>query len=358
MLRTPLYEEHQKLGASFTDFGGWEMPVRYGSDLDEHHAVRNSAGLFDISHMAEFEVSGDAASFLDYALVSKISELAEGRAKYSLICAQDGGAIDDLIVYRRSSDFLIISNAANRGAVGDALTSYSSNFDVFINDRSAELSLIAIQGPNAPGILQSQASIDLAPLRYYSIAEGELAGIPVSFCRTGYTGEDGFELLVDNGSAAELWAKLLEFGGDDLKPCGLASRDTLRLEAGMPLYGHELNSTLTPMNAGLGKVVRFDKESFVGKDELAQRQDDPPQLHGLIGEGRRAARADYEIFEPGGQNPIGKVTSGVLSPTLGYPIAMALLAGNYAEGTELEADVRGQRVGYKVTRLPFYKRGK
>ena len=358
MLRTPLYEEHQKLGASFTDFGGWEMPVRYGSDLDEHHAVRNSAGLFDISHMAEFEVSGDAASFLDYALVSKISELAEGRAKYSLICAEDGGAIDDLIVYRKASDYLIISNAANRAAVGSALSSYSSNFDVVINDRSAELSLIAIQGPNATAILQPEASIDLAPLRYYSIAEGELAGIPVSFCRTGYTGEDGFELLVENQSAAELWAKLLEFGGEDLKPCGLASRDTLRLEAGMPLYGHELNSSLTPMNAGLGKVVRFDKESFVGKDALEQRQDEPPQLHGLIGEGRRAARADYEIFEPGGQTPIGKVTSGVLSPTLGYPIAMALLAGSYAEGAELEADVRGQRVGYKVTRLPFYKRGK
>lgn len=150
MLRTPLYEEHQKLGASFTDFGGWEMPVRYGSDLDEHHAVRNSAGLFDISHMAEFAVSGDAASFLDYALVSKISELAEGRAKYSLICAQDGGAIDDLIVYRRSSDFLIISNAANRAAVGAALASYSSNFDVVINDRSAELSLIAIRDQMPP----------------------------------------------------------------------------------------------------------------------------------------------------------------------------------------------------------------
>ena len=334
------------------------MPVRYGSDLDEHHAVRNSAGLFDISHMAEFELSGDAAAFLDYALVSKISELEVGRAKYSLICKEDGGVIDDLIVYRRDEDFLIISNAANRSAVAGALESYSKDFDVELSDVSDELSLIAIQGPKATEILQGVSSIELSGLKYYSIAEGSAAGIDVSFCRTGYTGEDGFELLVKNESAAKLWAELIEAGGEDLRPCGLASRDTLRLEAGMPLYGHELNADLTPANARLAKVIRFDKESFVGKAALEKRIEEMPLLHGLVGEGRRAARADYEIFKPGSDQPLGVVTSGVLSPTLGYPIAMALLDEDLAEGEQLEADVRGTRVGYKVTRLPFYKRGK
>ena len=361
MLRTPLYAEHQKLGASFTDFGGWDMPVRYGSDLDEHHAVRNSAGLFDISHMSEFSIVGDdAAKFLDYALVSEISKLSVGRAKYTMICAEDGGVIDDLIVYRlHELDFLIVANASGRAAVWKALNERKGGFNLDqLTDNSDETALIAIQGPKATEILQSISSIDLAPLKYYSIASGEAAGLTALFARTGYTGEDGFEVLVDSKEAAKLWNALLEAGGEALTPCGLACRDTLRLEAGMPLYGHELGLHLTPFQAGLGRVVALGRD-FVGSDALQQKSEQvATKLYGLAGEGRRAARADYEIFLPGGTEPIGQVTSGALSPTLGHPIAMAYLTGELALGDKVEADVRGSRIEFEVVEMPFYRRAK
>ena len=338
------------------------MPVRYGSDLDEHHAVRNSAGLFDISHMSEFSVVGeDAAKFLDHALVSEVSKLAVGRAKYTMICAEDGGVIDDLIVYRlHELDFLIVANASGRQAVWDALNARKGSFQLDqLRDNSDDTALIAIQGPKAAEILQSISSIDLAPLKYYSIASGEAAGLTALFARTGYTGEDGFEVLVDSKDASTLWNALLQAGGDQLTPCGLACRDTLRLEAGMPLYGHELGLETTPFQAGLGRVVNLGRD-FVGAAALERASEDTSasKLHGLVGEGRRAARADYEIFLPGGESPIGTVTSGALSPTLGYPIAMAYLSGELAVGDKVEADVRGTRIEFEISNLPFYRRAK
>lgn len=356
MLTTPLNDQHVKLGASFTDFGGWSMPVRYGSDLDEHHAVRNSCGLFDISHMAEIRIQGDqAAAFLDYALISKLSELAVGRAKYTMICNEQGGVIDDLIVYRMAEDeFLIVANAGNRHPVVAALAERQSQFpSLGVVDESDSWVLIALQGPKAESILSKLCGKDLSGEKYYSIVAAQLAGIDVLLARTGYTGEDGFEVFVPAESGSKIWELLL--GQEGVSACGLACRDTLRLEAGMPLYGHELNLEISPFEAGLGKVIRFDKDEFVGKSSL-EAHTSKTKLHGLKGEGRRAARADYEIYEVGGEAPIGIVTSGALSPTLGYPIAMAYLNGEYPVGSQLEADVRGTRIPYEVVELPFYKR--
>ena len=361
MLNTPLNDEHLKLGASFTDFGGWNMPVRYGSDLDEHHAVRNQCGLFDISHMAEIRVQGsDAARFLDFATISKLSELENGRAKYTLIVNHQGKAIDDLIVYRIGEDeFLVVANASNRHAVVVALLERAEGFaDLEVLDESDGWALLALQGPKAAEVLEGLCAKELSSAKYYSILGASIQGVEVLLARTGYTGEDGFEIFVPEQDAVEIWQLLVS--QSEVTPCGLACRDTLRLEAGMPLYGHELNLETTPFEANLGKVIRFDKGGFVGREALEELSGQTPEtkLYGLKGEGRRAARAEYEIYLPQGVDPIGQVSSGALSPTLGYPIAMAFLDGNLKleVGSKLEADVRGTRVPYEVVELPFYKR--
>ncbi|MEY3586707.1 MAG: glycine cleavage system aminomethyltransferase GcvT [Actinomycetota bacterium] len=362
VLTTPLNEEHVALGASFTDFGGWNMPVRYGSDLAEHHAVRTSAGLFDISHMGELRLRGpEATKFLDQVLVSNIAILKIGQAKYSLICSMDGSVIDDLIVYKLAEDdYLVVANASNRHAVITAMQDLMDyGFKVELEDQTEDWGLIAIQGPKAAGILQRVVDVDLSTLKYYSIAEATLDGVKVYLARTGYTGEDGFEIFVPEAASVSTWRKLLEVGGEELMPCGLASRDTLRLEAGMPLYGHELSREITIFEAGLGRVVAFDKGEFFTRTILFKQASQLKQkLYGLVGDGKRAARADYEIYLPGGSEPIGKVTSGALSPTLGYPIAIAMLRADLdlPIDSALEADVRGTRVPYKVVKLPFYKR--
>jgi aminomethyltransferase len=361
MAQTVLHGEHVKLGASFTDFGGWDMPVRYSSDLAEHHAVRNAAGVFDISHMAEIFVSGDdAAAFLDYALIGMASEIAIGRAKYSMICNPQGGIIDDLIVYRLGEEsFLVIANAGNRQAVAHAMHDRKEAFAVLVDDQSDDWALIAIQGPKATGILQKLTDSKLADLKYYSIAEGKVAGSSAYLCRTGYTGEDGFEVLVAAGNAASVWNELLATGADDgLIAAGLACRDTLRLEAGMPLYGHELDERHTPIDAGMAKVIRFDEgHDFVGRDSLEKIAGPRERLIALVGEGRRAARADYELKHPSTGETIGVVTSGALSPTLGYPVAMAYIRdGNFGVGDTISLDVRGNLEPYTIVKLPFYKR--
>lgn len=380
---TPLREVHESLGASFTDFGGWMMPVRYTSDLAEHKAVRESAGLFDISHMAEFVVTGvTAAAFLDFALAGRISVMKEGKAKYSLLLDERGGIIDDLIVYRIGADrFLIISNAGNHDVVADALRHRAGLYAEklaeagaphtmtaagpvipVIDDISDRFALVAVQGPRAAEIVETISGLDitgtpLAELGYYAWTSARFAGVPTLIARTGYTGEDGFELLLPNEHAAALWHAATVAGEPfGIVPCGLAARDTLRLEAGMPLYGHELSLETAPAQAGLGRVVAADKEDFVGKDGLAARDlSDAPVLVGLTAEGKRAARAGYSVFV--GDEHVGEITSGVLSPTLGHPIAMALLSPSAsAVGTEVQLDVRGTRIPATVSALPFYRR--
>ena len=365
---SPLHEQHVALGASFTDFAGWQMPVRYTSDLAEHHAVRTAAGLFDISHMAEIAVIGEAAgAFLDEALAGRLSALAVGKAKYSLILDERGGIIDDLIVYRITDhEFLVVANASNRDAVVAALTERTADHGVAIDDRTDATALIAVQGPAARAVLEATPQFlapELDDLKYYAWTTGTFTGpegddsVAILVARTGYTGEDGFELYLDVAHAAALWQALLAAGEPlGLQPCGLAARDTLRLEAGMPLYGHELGTSIHPVQAGLGRVVVTAKDSFVGKAAIeAGLGDDARVLVGLTAEGRRAARAGYPVMS--GEEVVGEVTSGALSPTLGHPIAMAFVDPAHAEpGTTLDLDVRGSRIPATVVPLPFYKK--
>lgn len=365
MRQIPLHEKHAELGASFTDFGGWEMPVRYTSDLAEHHAVRQFAGLFDISHMGEIFVEGKAAAdFLDYALVGAASEIAIGRAKYSLICNEAGGIIDDLIVYRLGQNgFLIVANASNRENVFAALNERIGNFDVIVRDESDSWALLAIQGPNAVEILSSISESALDDLKYYAISENQIADTKCLLARTGYTGEDGFEIYIPVEAAGKVFDAIMQAGKNlGLIPAGLACRDTLRLEAGMPLYGHELSLDINPYMAGFGKVVRLDKPGdFVGKTSLTKLSEIAPAkvLVGLQGEGKRAARADYEVFVEGSDAAIGVITSGALSPTLGFPIAMAYLNADFAQiGDSITVDIRGARTPMSIVKLPFYKRTK
>ena len=363
MKSIPLRSSHEGLGASFTDFGGWEMPVRYSSDLAEHHAVRTAAGLFDISHMGEIFIEGkDAAGYLDYALVGAASEIAIGRAKYSLICNEAGGIIDDLIVYRLGQNaYLVVANASNREAVVKAMSERSSGFDATVKDESDAWVLLAIQGPNSVSILAKITDAPLDELKYYAISEADIVGVKCLLARTGYTGEDGFEIYIPVESAKKVFDEIFAAGSaHGLLPAGLACRDTLRLEAGMPLYGHEMNLDVNPYQAGFGKVVRLDKPGdFVGKAALTELSQTPPTkvLVGLAGEGKRAARADYEVFVEGLDSAVGAVTSGALSPTLGYPVAMAYVQAEYSQnGTLVNVDVRGSKVGFEVVKLPFYKR--
>jgi aminomethyltransferase len=359
--RTPLAERHAALGARLIEFGGWLMPVQYGSILDEHRAVRERVGLFDLSHMGELFVEGpDAGSALAAALVSNPPALAIGRAHYSMIVAPDGGVIDDLIVYRLAEErFLVVANASNAAVVSDALAERLAGFRAILDDRSLATGLLAVQGPRAIAVLAPLTGIDLAALRYYAISEGEVAGIPALVARTGYTGEDGFEVFVETGRTAELWDTLLaavQSGGG--VPVGLGARDTLRLEAGMPLYGNELDRETTPYDAGLGRVVKLDKpDDFVGRAALERiaAAGPPKRLVGLIVEGRGIARHAYPVLA--GERRTGIVTSGTQSPTLGVPIAMAYVAPGDAEpGTILAVEIRNAPVPTKVVDLPFYRR--
>jgi aminomethyltransferase len=366
---SPLHPAHLAAGASFTDFAGWQMPVRYSSDLAEHHAVRKNAGLFDLSHMAEIRVNGpQAGEFLDHALAGQLSAIQLMQAKYSLLLNSRGGIIDDLVVYRTGeTEFLVVANAGNHDQALDALTRRAARFDVTVTDESDATALIAVQGPAALAIVQATAGLDvdgdLAGLRYYRALAATFAGAPVLVARTGYTGEDGFELYLPVADALALWDAIVTAGaGSGLVPAGLASRDTLRLEAGMPLYGHELTTSTYPAQAGLGRVVNLAKPvDFIGRTASEEGPaGDAPVLVGLVSAGKRAGRAGYEIFRsPDATEAEGVITSGALSPTLGYPIAMAYLPPALARlDTEVFIDVRGTRAPATVIALPFYKRSK
>ena len=363
---TPLADIHKSLGATLTDFAGWQMPLRYGSETAEHQAVRNAAGLFDLSHMGEIFVTGPAAAAaLDFALVGEASAIAPGKAKYSMICADDGGIIDDLIVYRLAdAEYLVVANASNAPVVVAELLRRSEGFDAVVTDRTDEYALIAIQGPRAAGILAGLTPADLSAIRYYASYPASVAGRRVLLARTGYTGEDGFELFCSPADAASLWRALTDAGAaNGLIPAGLAARDTLRLEAGMPLYGNELSREVTPYEAGLGRVVRLDRSGdFVGRQALARRAGQPPAkvLTGLVGETRRVPRHGYPVLLDGA--PGGMVTSGAPSPTLGKPIAMAYLDAAVADqaagdgGGRLAIDIRGTAEPAIRVPLPFYHR--
>ena len=398
MTRSPLHHEHVALGATMVDFAGWDMPVRYSGDVAEHLAVRTAAGLFDISHMGEISVRGaDAAAGLDAAVISGMERLVIGRAKYTMLCTPGGGVIDDLIVYRRDWDhFIIVANASNVETVAAELTERLERFDATVANITEDVALLAVQGPKAEGIVASMCELgadDVRALKNYAFCTVLLKGdVHAVVARTGYTGEDGFELFVVADDAVEVWRLALALGAPEgLIPCGLSSRDTLRLEAGMPLYGHELTLATTPYDAGLGWVVQTGparvlerpgadgavsvsaepqpRGDFVGRAALAEakaRHDvmaaDPASapaeariLVGLVGASGRVGRAGYEVYV--GENRVGIISSGAPSPTLGRPVAMAMVHPSAAAvGTVVEIDVRGRRESMTVSALPLYAR--
>jgi aminomethyltransferase len=360
--RTPLHAEHVALGARLVPFAGYEMPVQYEGILAEHRAVRGAAGLFDLSHMGEVEVRGEeAVAFLRYALVSDPGALSVGQAQYSMMCQADGGILDDLIVYRLEEQRLwIVCNASNRATVVEELHRLleRGDFGAEVDDRSDRIALIAPQGPNAAELLGGLTDVDLAGISNYHAASGTVAGIECLVARTGYTGEDGFELFCDARRAPDLWRALLAAGeGLGLVPCGLGSRDTLRLEAGMPLYGNELDRETNPFEVNLGRVVKLEKGEFVGRAALQAVQQAGPErkLVGLRMIDDAIPRAGYEVRAEG--RPAGRVTSGTQSPTLGTRIAMALVPADHAEiGGELEVVVRDRPQRAEQVKLPFYRR--
>lgn len=358
---TPLLDRHEALGAKIVDFAGWLMPIQYGGILEEHRATRSAAGLFDLSHMGELVVEGpDAGAALAAALVTDPPSLAVGRAHYSMICAEDGGILDDLIVYRLGEErYMVVANASNARTVSDALAARLGGFRAVLDDRSLATGLVAVQGPRSLDVLGPLTGVDLDGIRYYGIAEGVVAGVPALIARTGYTGEDGFEVFVEVGRAADVWDAMLAAGRPHgLVPVGLGARDTLRLEAGMPLYGNELDRATNPFEAGLGRVVKLTKPgAFVGREALERvaRDGTTRRLVGLELRERGIARHGYPVLADGAVD--GAVTSGTMSPTLGSAIAMAYVATGHAEpGTMLAVEIRGAPVAAEVVPLPFYRR--
>jgi aminomethyltransferase len=360
--RTPLYECHREAGARMVDFAGWEMPVQYAGVIDEHRAVRTAAGLFDVSHMGEVRVRGAGAeAFLQRLTPNDVAKLVPGRAHYSGLLNERGTYLDDILVYRLAADdFLVVVNASN--AARDAAwiaDSAAGEADVEVINQSDDYALLALQGPAALGILAPLAATpagDIAKLKYYGFAQGTVDGVPALISRTGYTGEDGFELYVAPADAPAVWRRLLAGGA---LPAGLGARDTLRLEAAMALYGHEIDETTTPFEAGLDWVVKLDKGEFLGRDALRARKAAgvDRRLVGFEIEGRGIARQGHGIVAEG--EKVGEVTSGTWSPTFEKALGLAYVPPALAAaGTPLTLDVRGKTLAAKVVDTPFYRRAR
>ncbi|MGD0073992.1 MAG: glycine cleavage system aminomethyltransferase GcvT [Candidatus Binataceae bacterium] len=361
--RTVLFDRHQSLGARITEFAGFEMPVSYAGIIKEHLAVRSAAGLFDLSHMGEFEVRGPhALAMLQRALTNSAAHLREGRAQYSLLCTPSGGTIDDVIVYRLGAErYLLCVNASNVGADREWLIDLNRGRAEF-EDVTESTALIGIQGPRTQTILQPMTGLELQRVARFGVVTATIAGAKCVAARTGYTGEGGFELFVAPEQAGALFDAILEAGrGAGLQPCGLGARDTLRLEAGLPLYGHELDRDTSPLEAGLGAFVRLDHD-FVGAEALTRERADGSKKH-LVGirtdDGKSIARQGYKLFHDG--NEIGVVTSGTFAPSFGRPLAMAYIRSTADIGAEspqaVAVEIRGSKVAATVTSLPFYRRG-
>jgi len=358
--RTPLYEAHRELGAKMVPFGGWEMPVQYTGIIDEHKAVREAAGAFDVSHMGEIVFRGpNAAAAVQRLVTNHVAKLEDGGAMYTVMCLESGGIVDDCIVYRRGpEDFLVVVNASNIGKDHAWMTERTADLLVPANESDAT-GLIAVQGPRAPGIVAKLAGAPVdETIPKFHFAPATIAGVPVVCARTGYTGEDGFEIFTPAAGRGtrEVWDAIL---GAGVKPAGLGARDTLRLEARLTLYGNDIDETTTPLEAGLGWVVKLDAADFIGKPALLrQRQDGVSRkLAGFVMKGRGIARHDYDIYAPGGPAPVGKVTSGTTAPSLGVAVGMGYVPTALAEpGTQLEIDCRGKRAAAEVVKGPFYRR--
>ncbi len=352
--RTPLFAFNQQHGARFVDFGGWEMPVQYRSILEEHRVVRQRAGLFDVSHMGEVEVTGpDAVRFLDHLVTNDVTKLFPGRVLYSTMCQPDGGVVDDLIIYcRGAQDFLVCVNASNTDKDVAWITQHAAGFNCTVRNLSDDFALLALQGPASVAILQPLTTTDLGALKYYHCAPGAVAGAECLIARTGYTGENGYELFCRPGDAVKLAETLLAAGQPHgLELAGLGARDSLRLEAGYPLYGHEISDQITPLQAGLGWVVKLDKGSdFIGREALrAQKAAGLPSRIVFFKTGdRRIIRAGTPVVDASG--PVGEVVSGTLSPILNEAIGSALVRSGAGE---LSVDVRGTPIKLAPVKPPF-----
>jgi aminomethyltransferase len=365
LARTPLYDCHREAGARLVPFAGWEMPVQYVGVIEEHHAVRQAAGLFDVSHMGEFRVQGPAAeAFLQALTPNDVTKLTPGRAHYSALLSEQGTYVDDLLVYRRSSEeFLVVVNAANIATdfawVAGRAAAHPGG-GVAVENVSDQYALLAVQGPRAVEIVQGLTDADLDAIRYYRFAEGSVAGVPAILSRTGYTGEDGFELYVPPDAAADLWRELLRVGAEaGLQPAGLGARDTLRLEAGMALYGNDIDDTTTPWEAGLDWTVKPAAGDFVGRAALMAQKEAGIQrkLVGFELQDRGIARHDHTVLE--GDAVVGRVTSGTFSPTFQKALGLAYVPVALAEpGTALTLGVRNKRLAAVVVETPFYRRAK
>ncbi len=358
--KTPLYETHVALGGKIVSFAGYLLPVQYEGVIAEHNAVRTAAGLFDVSHMGELFYEGaDALKNLNYAMTNDFTSLADGRVRYSAICNENGGVVDDLIVYKYNDEkYLAVVNAANKDKDFAHLKALLSG-DCTLTDRSDEYAQIALQGPRSTDILKTVADEADIPAKYYSFTpEATVAGIRCMLSQTGYTGELGYEIYLAPADAPAMWDALLKAGQPfGIKPCGLGARDTLRLEASMPLYGHEMNDEISPLETGLDFGVKMQKENFVGKAALEKRGAPRRTRVGLSVTGRGIVREQSDLFIA--DKKVGVSTSGTHAPYLGYPVAMALVdVACAAPGTAMEADVRGRRIAVEVIPMPFYTKSK
>lgn len=358
--RTPLYDEHERLGAKLVEFAGYAMPVQYSGIMAEHRAVRERAGLFDVSHMGELEVRGaDPEGFVQYVTTNDADRIDEGQAQYTLLCQEDGAALDDCLVYRSPDGFMLVVNAANRDRDRDWISAFADRFGVRVHDRSDETALLALQGPRAEAILAPLSGFDLPDLGYYHFVETDVAGQRAVLSRTGYTGEDGFEIYLPAEAAASVWRRLLEAGeSEGIEPVGLGARDSLRLEMGYILYGNDLDANHTPLEAGLGWAVKLDKGDFLGRTALLRQKDEGvrERLVGFELKERGFPRHAYEVRYRG--EPAGEVTSGIVSPTLDKGIGLAYVPVEAAKpGTALDVVIRNRPVPAEVVRPPFYADG-
>jgi aminomethyltransferase len=363
VLRTPLYDWHVASQARMVEFGGWEMPVQYSSIVEEHQATRRAIGLFDISHMGRLRFDGPgAAAFLDRLLTRRVIGLGVGKVRYSLVTNESGGILDDVLVYALADPggdpfHLLVVNASNRTKILAWIEQQQPGEGVRVEDQTFATAMISVQGPRALEAVSGITAASLAGMGYYTGSAMSVGGVPGIASRTGYTGEDGCELIVPRGEAVRIWERVMERGKSlGAKPVGLGARDTLRLEAAMPLYGHELSEQIDPYQAGLGFAVQLD-HSFVGRDAMAKRNKQPPSAVrvGFELAGRRVPREHYPVLA--GSTRVGEVTSGTYSPTLEKPIAMAYVRADHSKaGTELAVDIRGKAEPARVVPLPFYSR--
>lgn len=359
LLKTSCHAWHVAHGGRMVDFAGWEMPVQYTSIVAEHNAVRQAAGLFDIAHMGRLKFTGpDAAKFLEYLVTNEVAGLAVGQIKYALVTNEQGGILDDVLVYRLADYLMLVVNASNRLKILEWIERHRGRFAVTVEDQTLTHFMAALQGPRALTLLASLVDVDLSSLKYYFGTPAKVLGQPGFVSRTGYTGEDGVEIIVPASQAVALWERLIADGvPKGLLPAGLGCRDTLRLEAAMPLYGHELSETIDPFTAGLAFAVRLDGGDFIGRAALISAKENPnrPKRVGLQLAGKRIARDGALVYS--GDEQVGRVTSGTFSPTLEKSIAMAYISASKAAiGTGLTIDIRGQREPATAVKLPFYKR--